>query len=417
MNSRAQHPVAAKSGALVRLARAERGSIVAPLAVLLPILVGMVGLGVDVSNWYNGRRDAQAAADAAARAGALELVRNSSSGTIQQAAWDDAAANGFDIGNGDSVTINNPPLNGAFISDTFAVEAVVSYHPQSFFSKVVFNTQVEVQARAVAKAIALDTCVWALEEYDTGVTITGTADVVLDCGIFANSTSAEAIDQVGTSCVTASSIRTVGDYTGTCLNPSPITRVSPYPDPLAHLDPPSVGGCDYNGKVKVTGGSVTLDPGVYCKGIDVSGGADVSFNPGTYVFKGGTVKVAGNSSLSGNDVTFYLTDGAGGHADLSITATTIDFSAPDAGPMEGILFFQDRAAPTTLSNMITGNVSVELDGALYFPTTRLDFAGTSSAMLPAPMLVAREIRFVGTTDLGGNGAPPPITMVDADLVE
>jgi hypothetical protein len=85
--------------------------------------------------------------------------------------------------------------------------------------------------------------------------------------------------------------------------------------------------------------------------------------------------------------------------------------------MEGILFFQDRAAPTTLSNKITGNVSVELDGALYFPTTRLDFAGTSSAMLPAPMLVAREIRFVGTTDLGGNGAPPPITMVDADLVE
>ena len=395
------------------LALDERGTIIAPLAIMMPILLGMAGLGIDVGNWYNGKRHAQAAADAAARAGALELVRNGSESVILLAAQEDAAAHGF--GSSD-ININMPPLAGPYMGDGFAVEAVIQHHPESYFAQALFNLDVTVEARAVAKAIELDTCIWALEETDTGITINGTADVVLDCGIFANSTNTIAIDQVGSSCVTASSIRVVGGHAGTCLNPDPLTSY-PYPDPLADLDPPSVGSCDHNGKVKVNGGNVTLSPGVYCKGLDIAGGAHVTFSPGEYVFKGGRIKVAGGSSLEGDDVVFYLTDGAGGHAELDITATTIDFSAPTSGALEGILFFQDRTAPTTTTNKITGNASVELDGALYFPTTMLDFAGTSSSAIPAPMVVAREIRFVGTTSLGGNGANPPIMMVEAELVE
>ena len=393
-------------------ARDESGTIIASLAILMPILLGMAGLGVDIGNWYNGKRQAQAAADAAARAGALELVRNGSESVILTAAKEDALAYGF--GNGD-IDINMPPLAGPFMGDGYAVEAVIQHHPKTYFAQALFNLDVTVEARAVAKAIEMDTCVWALEESDTGITINGTADVVLDCGIFANSNSDLAIDQVGSSCVTASSIRVVGGHAGTCLDPEPLTSY-PYPDPLADLAEPIVGGCDYNGKILVNS-DATLDPGVYCKGIDVVGGAHVTFNPGEYVFKGGTFRVTGGSSLEGDGVTFYLTDGTGGHAELDITATTIDFSAPTSGPLEGILFFQDRSAPTTKVNKITGNASVEFDGALYFPTTILDFAGTSSTAIPAPMIVAREIRFVGTTSLGGNGAQPPIMMVEAELVE
>lgn len=393
--------------------RNERGTIIAPLALLFPILLGMAGLGVDIGHWYNGKRQAQAAADAAARAGALELVRNGSSSVILQAAREDASNYGYASAD---IEINMPPLAGTYTGDGYAVEAVIRHRPKSYFAQTLLDLDVMVEARAVAKAMELDTCIWALEEVDTGVRIAGTADVVLDCGIFANSTSSIALDQGGSSCVTASSIRVVGGHAGTCLNPTPVTAY-PYPDPLSHLNAPSVGSCDYNGKVKITGGTVTLDPGVYCKGIDVSGGAQVIFNAGEYVFKGGRIKVAGNSSLEGDGVFFYLTDGTGGQAELDITATTIDFSAPVAGDYEGILFFHDRSAPTSTTNKITGNASVELDGALYFPTTMLDFAGNSSTAIPAPMVVAREIRFVGTTSLGGNGAAPPIMMVDAALVE
>lgn len=394
------------------------GFVAAPVAIMLPVLLGMAGLGIDVGMWYASKRDAQSAADAAARAGALELVRNNSASGIVQAAKEDAALNGFDEGHGDTIMINNPPTAGTFAGDGFAVEAVIQHEPGGFFSQFVFHEDATVAARAVARAIALDTCVWALEENGTGLTITGTADVVLDCGIFVNSIDDDALREVGTSCVTASSIRVSGGASGGCLNPEPITGVPPYPDPLSKLEAPSSAGATvFNGKVKVTGGNVTLQPGIYRNGIDISGGATVTFNDGTYELQGGRLKVAGGSSLEGDNVTFYLTDGNGGHAELDITATTIDLSAPDDGAMEGILFFQDRSAPTTKTNKIAGNASVELAGALYFPTTQLDFAGTSSTALPAPMVVAREIRFVGTTDLGGNGSPPPITMVDAQLVE
>ena len=393
--------------------RNESGTIIASLAIMMPILLGMAGLAIDIGSWYHGKRQAQAAADAAARAGALELVRNGSAGVILLAAKEDAAAYGFS--NAD-IDVNMPPLAGPYMGDNFAVEAVIHHRTKSYFVQALFDLDVTVEARAVAKAVELDTCVWALEESDTGITINGTADVVLDCGIFANSTNTIAIDQVGSSCVTASSIRVVGGHAGTCLDPEPISSY-PYPDPLADLDPPYFSGCDHNGKIKVNGGNVTLNPGVYCKGIDVAGGAHVTFSSGEYIIKGGRIKVAGGSSLEGNDVVFYLTDGAGGHAELDITATTIDFSAPTSGDLEGILFFQDRSAPTTTTNKITGNASVEMEGALYFPTTALDFAGTSSSVIPSPMIVAREIRFTGTTSLGGNGSDPPIMMVEADLVE
>lgn len=395
------------------LVRNERGAIIAPLAIMMPILLGMAGLGIDIGNWYNSKRQVQAAADAAARAGALELVRNGSENIILLAAKEDAEAYGF---GGPDIEINMPPLAGSYAGDGFAVEAIIQHQPDSYFAQALFNLDVTVEARAVAKAVELDTCVWALEETDTGITINGTADVVLDCGIFANSTNSVAIDQVGSSCVTASSIRVVGGYAGTCLNPEPLAAYH-YPDPLADLDPPSYSGCDHSSRVKINGGNVMLMPGVYCKGVDVAGGAHVTFSSGEYVFKGGRIKVAGGSSLEGDDVVFYLTDGVGGHAELDITATTINFSAPTSGDFEGILFFQDRAAPTTKTNKISGNASVELDGALYFPTTMLDFAGTSSSVIPAPMIVAREIRFTGTTSLGGNGADPLIMMAEAELVE
>ncbi|MGI9494186.1 MAG: pilus assembly protein TadG-related protein [Geminicoccaceae bacterium] len=393
--------------------RNESGTIIASLAIMMPILLGMAGLSIDIGSWYHGKRQAQAAADAAARAGALELVRNGSASVILLAAKEDAAAYGFSSAD---IDINMPPLAGPYMGDNFAVEAVIQQRTKSYFVQALFDLDVTVEARAVAKAVELDTCVWALEESDTGITINGTADVVLDCGIFANSTNTVAIDQVGSSCVTATSIRVVGGYAGTCLDPEP-TSSFPYPDPLADLNPPNFSGCDHNGKVKVNGGNVTLSPGVYCKGIDVTGGAHVTFSSGEYIFKGGRFKAAGGSSLEGNDVVFYLTDGAGGHAELDITAATIDFSAPTSGDLEGILFFQDRAAPTTKTNKIRGNANLELEGALYFPTTALDFAGTSSSVIPSPMIVAREIRFTGTTSLGGNGADPPIMMVEADLVE
>jgi hypothetical protein len=384
----------------------------APLAIMLPILIAIGGFAVDIGKWYNGKRAAQAAADAAARAGALELMRESGSSALFQAAKDDAAANGFDETAGDVVTINHPPLAGAYLGDASAVEAMVTFQPKSYLSQMLFNAAVTVEARAVAKVVSADACIWALEENDTGFLIVGTADVELDCGIQVNSSNSVALDQNGSSCVTASSIRVVGGVAGSCLDPVPVTGAAASPDPLIDREPPTHGGCDHNGKVKVNK-DTTLDPGVYCGGISISGNAEVTFLSGLYVLKGGTFKVAGSSALQGTEVAFYLTD----DAELDITATSIDFSAPGSGDLEGILFFQDRNDSAAIVHKIAGNADLALDGTLYFAPSRLDFRGTSSAALPTPLIVVRKLRFVGTTALGGNGAPPRIASLQADLVE
>ena len=46
------------------------GSIIPMTALMLPLIVGMTGFGVDVSMWMMNKRDLQSAADAAAIAAA-----------------------------------------------------------------------------------------------------------------------------------------------------------------------------------------------------------------------------------------------------------------------------------------------------------------------------------------------------------
>ncbi|MGI9433448.1 MAG: pilus assembly protein TadG-related protein [Geminicoccaceae bacterium] len=172
----------------------ERGTLIAPWAIMMPILFGIAGLGIDISNWHDSKRQAQAAADAAARAGALALVRNGSEVMILQAALNDAVAYGF---SSRSIDINMPPISGNYLGDDSAVEVVVEYHPDSFFSKALLDLDVTVEARAAAKVVSSDTCIRALEENGPGFEIVGTADIEFDRGTQVSSVYQAVFGQVG----------------------------------------------------------------------------------------------------------------------------------------------------------------------------------------------------------------------------
>ena len=51
----------------------ERGSMAIVIAIVLPILIGFMGLSVDVTNWYLAKRKVQTAVDSGAISGALTL--------------------------------------------------------------------------------------------------------------------------------------------------------------------------------------------------------------------------------------------------------------------------------------------------------------------------------------------------------
>src|SRR4051794_22263656 len=149
--------------AAARFARDRRGAAIAYFGLLLPLLLGAAGLGIDVGASYSARQRAQTQAEAAAMAAALELNKASPRATITSAATADATSNGLDTARGDRLTVNIPPAQGGYAGDAKAAEAVVQSSVQQILAPFVGGAStVVVAARAVARVVRTDACVWAL---------------------------------------------------------------------------------------------------------------------------------------------------------------------------------------------------------------------------------------------------------------
>jgi uncharacterized membrane protein len=141
-----------------RLARDTRGIVLVLVALLLPVMVGLTGLGVETGLWYAIKRQNQAAADEAALSGAMEIAAAKPDVTAQ--ALCTARWNGFDS----SVTfppcpdalagatVNNPPASGTYSGKHSYVEVILSQQQSTLFAN--FNPinlgSVTIRTRAVA---------------------------------------------------------------------------------------------------------------------------------------------------------------------------------------------------------------------------------------------------------------------------
>jgi Flp pilus assembly protein TadG len=381
------------------------GSVFIYTAIIAPVLLGFAGLSVDVGIWYANQRLAQAAADSGAMAGALEVLRSSASSTaIINAVNTDSANNGFSATNGDTVTVNFPPQSGSFTSSAEAVEVIVSRPARSFLSQLVFEGATTITARAVARAGANDICVWSLNPSDSGtLSVSGTAQVNLGCGVLANSTDASALTQNGNSCLNATQVKVAGNSSGACISPQPITGVSQVADPLASMPPPSYGSCDYSNNITVNSGTPqTLGPGTYCGNIRVNANGQLALQSGQYVLNGASFTVAGQGSVTGTDVSFYLTENSGTPDNISIAGgASVSLTAPANGDTLGILFYQDRDAPSNVTHSFTGGSSMDLEGILYFPNQDISYSGGASINSSPTIIIADTVTFNGNSTAGG----------------
>ncbi|HSA80754.1 MAG TPA: pilus assembly protein TadG-related protein, partial [Geminicoccaceae bacterium] len=284
------------------LAGADGGAAVIYVAIALPAFIGAGGLAVDVASWYSTKRTMQSGADAAAYAAALELARRgldqAPNLAAMQAVADDAAGRN---GVGTTVTLNVPPLSGPAAGDPQSVEVIVTEPAPIHFTGLFLGAAPTITTRAVAKAAVSDACIWSLHPTaPSAVHVAGTADVDLDCGVVVNSDHAEALDQDGSSCLSATSVSVTGNYSGSCVSPEPEVSMPSYGDPLSYLTAPAYGACDFPNQVIVDatmaapygGGPVPLNPGVYCGGITVQANQKVVFAPGLYVLKTGEFRIA-----------------------------------------------------------------------------------------------------------------------------
>ena len=135
---------------LSALLRQERGQILLLVVLLATSFLAFVGLVVDTGFAYAQRRQAQNAADQAALAAAHALFEGSTQPSALAAAFEYAAGNGYDNVNGNTITVNNPPLSGQHVGDPNFVEVIVEEQPATFLIHVIVPGGYTVRARGVA---------------------------------------------------------------------------------------------------------------------------------------------------------------------------------------------------------------------------------------------------------------------------
>jgi hypothetical protein len=399
--------------------KADEGQALVLTALALVVLMLMAGLGVDVGYLRYQKQQMQKAADAGVMAGATEFIYG---GKWKAAAFSDAAANGFQNGiNGILVTPNYPPQTPGdpFQGNRNYVEVIVAQAQPTFFMRVLNHNTVPVSARALASvAGAASGCIYVLDPLaSASFKAAGTIVLSSACGIRVDSSDPGAYTDNGGACVEAANGISVH---GGVANPGPgcstvpQAYAAPFPDPLAGLTEPTPGTCTTQSG-KITGGTVTLNPGTFCGGIQISGSnPNVTFTPGLYILYGGGMSINAQATVTGNGVTFYNTGTAHGSAAfgrISINGGSgISLSAPinnndPTGAIEAILFFENRDPAVTggsqTNNTINGTSGSFFDGALYFKSTSLNYSGSSTSG-GYSIIVADQISITGTTTVNDN---------------
>jgi len=377
-------------------------------AFALPVLLAVSGLAVDFGLWYVDKRVTQTAADSAAISSALEVMRLDQPDIYESDILDIALASGGDNGYhpsyGDTMELHYPPETGPYAGDDSAVEVIVRRPTAAFLGRILFKDDVTVTSRAVARVDINDTCIWALNRTaDKAIRISGAATVDLPCGMLSNSNAEEAFSSDGAACVTAKRIRVVGGSVGDCINPDPSLGMNAVNDPLNGMAPPAYGPCEFDSNIRVNNGAtLTLDPGVYCGRISVMSGGTLHFNEGLYVLDTASMNFSSNATVTGSDVTFYITPNSGQGDNISVAANaSVSFTAPgEDGELPGVLFYQDRDSSGGISHSFTGQASMDLEGILYFPNQRLQIAGGSEFDPVTTLIIADQVEFTGNTTTG-----------------
>ncbi|MDH3704307.1 MAG: hypothetical protein OEU46_23665, partial [Alphaproteobacteria bacterium] len=263
------------------------------------------------------------------------------------------------------------------------------------------------------------------------LTISGTANVNLECGAFSNSAHNQALVQTGSSTLTTTKIKTVGvspgvvDNGGILGNPIITTGVSHVNDPLAWLPAPSYDpSCDKNSP---TNSSYTFSPEpdgffVICGKITVNNGSIVEFDPGIYVLQEITVVVHGGGILRGTapGVHFYITPFGDNNDVITINGGAIvELEADNSGPLAGILFYHDRNS-LNVEHSFLGAENMALLGILYFPNQHVKFAGGAGLNATQSLLLVNTVDFSGNTligQFGGTSVAANSQLIQAKLIE
>jgi hypothetical protein len=202
------------------------------------------------------------------------------------------------------------------------------------------------------------------------------------------------------SLVRAAAIRVASGVDGPAqhFDPKPLTGSAPLADPLALRAPPVVPGCTCSNR-RVKDITTVLQPGIYCGGLAIEGNARVTLQHGVCVMKDGPFRLDSNPRVTGESVGFFVT---GSNAVIDFDSdSVVDLTAPEGGPLAGIVFFEDRAAPLLRTHRLNSNSVGRLEGAVCLSRGRLslDSNSTLAAASAYSDVIVRQLDLNANADL------------------
>jgi Flp pilus assembly protein TadG len=385
---------------LARFLADPRGGVAPIFALGLVPLIALVGAGVDYGRGNGARASMQAALDATAMMVAKEAS------TLPQNQVNSRATELFNaqIGRDDitglqvsaTVSINNA---GTTVT-TSASGSIVTR-----FMQIMGHDSLDLAVRATVMTASDGLgCVLALNpEVSGAATAQGSTTVKLKgCSLYDNSKSETALTVGGSATIAADFVGVVGGIgssTGITADNGIRTRISPVVDPYADVTYPSYSACDDNNfKSKNT---MTINPGVYCGGIQVNANDVLTLNPGIYYLDGGSLAVNGGAVINGTGVTLVFTSKLRNDwATATINGNAVvNLTPPLYGPTAGIVVMGDRNMPVGTSFKFNGGASQYLAGAVYFPAGAVTFAGGADTGTSCTQVIGDTVTFVGNSNL------------------
>ena len=393
------------------------GNIASTMGILaLPLMMGC-GVAIDYASLYNARVNLQEAADAAALASAKELgLVSTKDDTVKEVAKNYVNSSLLQtIGKKDG--LHTADISTSISTDRKQVTVDISYTWKPMIIQYINSEALPIKVQSSASlAGEQNVCVVALDTVAiNAIDMTSIASMTAnDCVIYSNSNSASGINTVKQASITATEILSAGGFKGpdSSFNPLPLTDVPALDDPLKDREQIVVGQiCDHNDRLITT--NTTLNPGIYCGGLRIEEDAVVQLLPGEYVMKDGQLNVAGNSSLIGSNVSFFMT-GSDATFDFGVS-TQVNLSAREEGKLSGILFFEDRNSPSDRMFTIRSKDAEKFEGAIYLSKGTLEIDKASrigqksawTAIIAKRILVGNGPNIVINSDYANSTIPVP----------
>ena len=407
-----------------RMVRDTSANALALVGIGIVPLVGAVGAGVDIAQWVLWKRELHTSADLGALAGARALADKQNVELAVRRSLGHNNQRSFTI-----EAIENAPVSGPFAGDVAKVRVVLATARALPFSGMFLTAAPTIRVEATAEnAKTTPNCVITLDTSGTGVSITGSSKVNMNCGLSSNSNfDATSSDTINAGALSAVGTVTTGGAvsTTTKINNGVPAQTDPYSGKLPQ--PNAQAGCSPNTWPLIKA-DYTIDPAVdgNCfQGLQIQGGT-TTLQAGVYYIGEKGISVAAGAGLKGTNVTLILTSTASsfndkkvGSLDISGSAT-VELTAPTSGTYKGVIIYQDPRTPDTSQNIlkVTGNSSSIFQGAIYAPSVGVTFTGNTTvdssggtifANTACMQIVSLRATFTGNTSVsntcpGGSGA-------------